>query len=316
VTCRLRFPARPTFRPARPIVRIAFSLVALALAAVVGLDAQSRPRKIYTSLVDKKGAPVTSVTPADLVVREDGVAREILSVTPATDPMRVALLVDNSQAATQSIQFLRVALSEFAARLTGAGHSVALITLGDRPTLQVDATTDLARLKSRGIDRLFAQPGSGMYLLEALVETSKGFVKNDTPRPVIVAVVTEGKEFSTTSADVVISAIRDSGAQFYALVLTEGEQASLSDDEVRQRNVVLDRGTRENGGTRDTVISNMAIKARLGLLASELLGQVAVTYASPDRLVPAEKITIAAARSELTARGVPARVAKTPVPER
>lgn len=301
---------------ARPTVRITSSLVAVALAVAVGLDAQSRPRKIYTSLVDKKGVPVTSVAPADLVVREDGVAREILSVTPATDPMRVALLVDNSQAATQSVQFLRVALSGFAERLTGAGHSVALITLGDRPTLQVDATTDLARLKSRGIDRLFAQPGSGMYLLEALIETSKGFVKNETPRPVIVAVVTEGKEFSTASADAVIRAIRDSGAQFYALVLTEGERASLSDDEVRQRNVVLDRGTRENGGTRETVLSNMGLKDRLDLLASELLGQVAVTYASPDRLVPAEKITIAAARSELTARGVPVKLAKTPVPER
>ena len=103
-------------------------MVALALAAAVaGLDAQSRPRKIYTSLVDKKGAPVATVTPADVVVREDGVAREILSVAPATDPMRVALLVDNSQAATQSIQFLRDALSGFATRLTGAGHSVALI---------------------------------------------------------------------------------------------------------------------------------------------------------------------------------------------
>ena len=295
---------------------MALSLAGVAAAAVVTLDAQSRPRTIYASLVDKKGAPVTSVTAADLVVREDGVAREILKVAPATDPMRVALLVDNSQAATASIQFLRTALSEFAARLTGAGHSVALITLGDRPTLQVDATTDLARLKSRGIDRLFAQPGSGMYLLEALIETSKGFVKNETPRPVIVAVVTEGREFSNASADAVISAIRDSGAQFYALVLTEGERASLSDDEVRQRNVVLDRGTRENGGTRDTVISNMSLKGRLDLLASELLGQVAVTYASPDRLVPADKITIAAARSELTARGVPVKVAKTPVPER
>jgi hypothetical protein len=295
---------------------MASSLVALALAAVVGLDAQSRPRKIYASLVDKKGAPVTAVTPADLVVREDGVAREILSVAPATDPMRVALLVDNSQAATESIQFLRPALSDFATRMTSAGHAVALITLGDRPTLQVDATTDLARLKSRGIDRLFAQPGSGMYLLEALIETSKGFVKNETPRPVIVAVVTEGKEFSNASADSVISAIRDSGAQFYALVLTEGERASLGDDEVRQRNVVLDRGTRENGGTRDTIISNMALKTRLDLLASELLGQVAVTYASRDRLVPAEKITIAAARAELTARGVPVKVAASPVPER
>jgi hypothetical protein len=289
----------------------------LALAtAVAGLDAQARQRKIYTSVVDKKGVPVESVTPADVVVREDGVAREILSVAPATDPMRVALLVDNSQAATESIQFLRDALGTFATRLTGAGHSVALITLGDRPTLQVDATTELPRLKSRGIDRLFAQPGSGMYLLEALIETSKGFVKNETPRPVIVAVVTEGKEFSNSSADTVVRAIRDSGAQFYALVLTEGDRADLSDDEVRQRNVVLDRGTRENGGMRDTVISRMAVKERLNRLAGELLGQVAVTYASPDRLVPAEKITIAAARDAFVARGVPAKVAKVPVPER
>ena len=219
---RLR-PASSTVRLVRPAVAFGF---ALALAtAVVTVGAQSQPRKIYTSLVDKKGAPVTTVTPADLVVREDGVAREILSVTPATDPMRVALLVDNSQAATQSIQFLRDGLTLFATRLTGAGHSVALVTLGDRPTLQVDATTELARLKSRGIDRLFSQPGSGMYLLEALIETSKGFVKNETPRPVIVAVVTEGKEFSNASADAVIRAIRDSGAQFYALVLTEGPRA-------------------------------------------------------------------------------------------
>jgi hypothetical protein len=311
----------PRLHPAGSTVRIpgAVATIGLALAlagAVVTLDAQSRPRKIYTSLVDKKGVPVATVAPADLVVREDGVAREILSVAPATDPMRVALLVDNSQNATSSIQFLRDALGAFATRLTAAGHSVALITLGDRPTLQVDATTDIARLKSRGIDRLFALPGSGMYLLEALTDTAKGFVKNETPRPVIVAVVTEGKEFSNTSADVVVRAIKDSGAQFYALVLTEGERADLGDDEVRQRNVVLDRGTRENGGTRETVISNLAIKDRLDTLATELLGQVAVTYASPERLVPAEKITITAAREGLTARGVPVRVAAKPVPER
>jgi hypothetical protein len=309
----------PRLRPAGSTVRFSRPAAAFGLAlaiAVATVGAQSKPRKIYTSLVDKKGAPVATVTPADVVVREDGVAREILSVTPATDPMRVALLVDNSQAATQSIQFLRPALSAFATRLTGAGHSVALITLGDRPTLQVDATTDLARLKSRGIDRLFAQPSSGMYLLDALIETSRGFVKNDTPRPVIVSVTTEGKEFSNASAETVIRAIRDSAAQYYALVVTEGERADLSEDEVRQRNVVLDRGTRENGGTRETVISNLALKDRLDTLATELLGQVAVTYASPDRLVPAEKITITAAREGLTARGVPVKIVKAPVPER
>ena len=302
-----------TARIARPAAIFGLA-VALAAGTIVG--AQSKPRKIYTSLVDKKGAPVTSVTPADLVVREDGVAREILSVAPATDPMRIALLVDNSQAATRSIQFLREALNGFAKRMTAAGHAIAFITLADRPTLQVDATTDFTRLKSRGIDRLFAQPGSGMYLLEALIDTSKGFIKNETPRPVIVAVLTEGTEFSNSSADNVIKNIKDSGAQFYALVLTEGERASDHDDEVRQRNIVLDRGTSENGGTRDIVISNLSIKDRLDTLASELLGQVAVTYASPDRLIPAEKITVSATKDDLTARGVPVRLAAKPVPER
>ena len=289
--------------------------MAFATAGVL-VGAQSKPRKIYTSLVDKKGVPVTTVTPADLVVREDGVAREILSVAPATDPMRIALLVDNSQAATRSIQFLREAINGFAKRMTTAGHSIAFITLADRPTLQVDATTDFTRLKSRGIDRLFAQPNSGMYLLEALIDTSKGFIKNETPRPVIVAVLTEGTEFSNASADSVIKNIKDSGAQFYALVLTEGDRASDHDDEVRQRNIVLDRGTSENGGTREIVISNLAIKDRFNTLASELLGQVAVTYASPDRLVPAEKITIAATKDDLIARGVPVRLAAKPAPER
>jgi hypothetical protein len=297
--------------------RAAGALAALALATtVVSLGAQAQQRRIYASVVDKKGAPVTGVTPADLVVREDGVAREILKVEPATDPMRIALLVDNSQSATDSISYLREALSAFATRLTKAGHAVSLVTLGDRPTLQVEATTDGARLKSRGIDRLFAQPGSGMYLLDAIIDTAKGFTKNDVPRPVMVAVVTEGTEFSNAQADTVVKAIHDSGAAFYALVLTEGERASLSSEEVRQRNVVLDRGPRENGGRRETVISHLALKERLDGVASELLGQVAVTYASPDRLIPPEKIAIAAARESLTARGVPVRVVKAPVPER
>jgi hypothetical protein len=60
----------------------------------------------------------------------------------------------------------------------------------------------------------------------------------------------------------------------------------------------------------------MALKDRLDTLATELLGQVAVTYASPERLVPAEKISITAAREGMIARGVPVKVARVPVPER
>jgi hypothetical protein len=298
--------------------RVSIAAAALAIAAglAASVDAQSRPRKIFASLVDKKGVAVTTVAAADVVVREDGVAREVLSVEPAKDPMRVVLLVDNSQAASTSIQYFRDALGPFAARLTGAGHSVGLVTLGDRPTSVVEPTTELARLKSKGIDRLFAQPASGMYLLDALLDASRGFAKNETPRPVLIALVTEGTEFGNVPADTVLKAIKDSGALFHALVLTEGPRADDSAQETRERNIVLDRGTRENGGQRDLLISHLSVKERLDRLAGELLAQVAITYASPERLVPADKITITAAKDGFTARGVAVKVARGPVPER
>ena len=154
-------------------------------------------------------------------------SREVLKVEPATDPMQLALLVDNSEAARQAIQFMRDGLGPFVSRLTAAGHSVSFVTLGDRPTIEVNLTSDGAAVKSKGVDRLFAQPGSGAYLLEGLVETTRGFVKNEAARPVIVALITEGIEFSNQSHEQVLEALKKSGATFHALVLTEGMKEDL-----------------------------------------------------------------------------------------
>ena len=298
----------PTHIHRLPLVALLAAGFAVAGAALPGAQtANSRQRSLYVSLVDRNDAPVASVTPDDLVVREDGVAREVLRVEPATDPMQVALLVDNSQAATQAVQYLRDALGPFVDTLTSKGHSVSYVTLADRPTLVVDATTDSSAVRKRGIDRLFAQPGAGMYLLEALMETTKGFSKNEAPRPVIMSITTEGVEFSNQSHQAVIDSLKKAGASYYALVLTEGAEADLNSDEVRNRNVVLDRGTRETGGHRETVISNMSLGNALGKIATELVNVQKVTYASPERLIPAEKITVEAKRSGLTARGVPAK---------
>lgn len=288
--------------------RRVFAGFALGLLCAASASAQTKQRTLYVSVLDRQGAPVKDLTPEGIVVREDGVAREVLKVEPATDPMRVVLLVDNSQAASRAIQFLRDGLGRFVNRITAAGHSVSFVTLADRPTLEVDATKDAATLKSRGVDRLFARPGAGMYLLDAIIETSRGLVKNEVPRAVMVAVITEGVEFSNASYQQVLEAIRDSGAAFHALVITGEAEADQSSDEVRNRNVVLDRGTREFGGRRETLISTLAIPDALDKLATELLNQYKVTYASPERLIPAERITVEAADKALIARGVPAKV--------
>ena len=286
-------------------------LAGLVLGVAAPAAGQARQRAMYVSALDKQGTPVQNLVAEDVVVREDGVAREVLRVEPAKDPMQVSLLVDNSQAANDAIQHMRDGLGPFVSRLTAAGHSVSFITLGDRPTIQVDMTSDGAALKSKGVDRLFAQPGAGAYLLEALIETTRGIIKNESPRPVIVALITEGVEFSNTSYEQVLEALKKSGASFHALVLTEDRQPDLSSDEVRHRNVVLDRGTRETGGRRETLISKMSISPMLDKLATELLTQHKVTYASPDRLVPADKITVSASNKNLVARGVPVKVPPT-----
>jgi hypothetical protein len=288
------------------------SLVFLAglsiLAGVQVSAAQPRERELYVSILDKdKHAVTTTPQPQDLIVREDNVAREVLRIVPATEPMQVALLVDNSQAATRSIQRMREGITQFVNLMANGRNEISIVTMGDRPTLVVDATSDADKLKKNGADRLFAQPGSGTYLLESIIETSKGFRKKESARPVIVALLTEGTEFSNQHYDDVLKALKDSGTEFFALTLTE-TQADDRSDPVRNRNVVLDRGTRETGGRREILLSDMAIQGAMTSVADELLHQFKVTYGRPESLIPPEKITVEAKNPAWTARGVPVKV--------
>src|SRR5687767_8638695 len=99
--------------------RFAVLLVASTLAfAPLTLSARATDRAVYVSVLNEQGQPVTTLGPADFIVREDGVQREILSVRPATDPLQIAILVDNTQAATHAIQDMRRALTRFIEEMT------------------------------------------------------------------------------------------------------------------------------------------------------------------------------------------------------
>ena len=104
--------------------------------------------------------------PMPFMIREDGVRREVLRVSRATEPIDIALLVDNSAAARDDITFLRTGLSNFVARMATGNH-VAVIALADRPTILVDYTDDTKRLTA-AVGRLFAMSESGMTLLDGI----------------------------------------------------------------------------------------------------------------------------------------------------
>lgn len=277
---------------------LALLLFTAACLVPAPASAQAQPQDLYVSVVDANGAPVSNLTASDFSVREDGVAREVLRIRPATAPMQIALLLDNSQAATPAMQLMRDGARAFVDALAGKGE-IAIVTFGERPTIVVDYTTDTAKLKA-GVDRLFARPGSGAYLLDALVNVSEGLQKREADRPVIVVVMTEGIEFSNQHYERVLDKIKASGAAMHVLAIGQ-PSASLS-DEIRNRNQVISRGTSETGGRRNQLLATTAIEPRLKQLADELTHQYLVTYARPEALIPPSKIEVTVDKPGLTAR--------------
>jgi hypothetical protein len=94
-----------------------------------------------------RASPVEGLGPDAFVVKEDGVRREVLRVAPATEPMDIAILVDNSTAAADEITFLRSRPVEVRPDHGDGQQQVAFITLADRPTIKVEYTDDAVRLK-------------------------------------------------------------------------------------------------------------------------------------------------------------------------
>jgi hypothetical protein len=98
-----------------PALRLLLAGVAAGVALTVTLSGQAQQRVAYLSVFDAKTyLPVTEPPdPADVILREDGVAREVLQVARATEPMSIAVLIDNSEASSPALADIRRALTSF-----------------------------------------------------------------------------------------------------------------------------------------------------------------------------------------------------------
>lgn len=282
-------------------------LVALLAAASwqAGIGAQARERVAFVSVVDREtGAPAATVTAADLVVREDKIAREILRITPATGPMPIAVLLDNSAAAEPAIQDLRSGLAGFVAALGDLGP-VTFVTMGERPTIVTDYTPSADLLRA-GIGKIFSRPASGATALEAVWEVTRGLQRREAERAAIVLVGLAGAEQSTLDADAVLGRLKDSGASLHVIALAVPGRGRL-DDATRERDTLFDRGSRQSGGRYRTILSSQAIAPALADVATILTHQHRVVYARPQTLIPPDTFEVAATRPGLIAYGTAAR---------
>ena len=285
-----------------------FAAIALTAALVLPTDAgaQAKPTDIYVSVVDARGEPVTTLTADDFRVREDGTAREVLKAGPATAPLTVALLIDDSQAASPALQMIREAVDVFIAALAGKAE-ITLVSIGERPTIVADYTSDQKRLQDAA-KRVFPRSGAGGYLMDAIVDVSRGLQKREAARPVIAVLMMENSvEFSNRHYDNVLSELAKGRATLHVVSL--GQPSGSLSDELRNRDQVVAIGTERTGGRRDNVIALTAAASKMKQLAREILTQYVVTYARPDTLIPPEKVEVTVTRPGLTAR---ARTRTTP----
>jgi hypothetical protein len=281
----------------------ALSIAGCALAWSGRVDAQAIQRAMYVSALTDDGAPIPDLGPSDFIVREDKMAREVLKVEPALDPMQIAILVDTSQGARDDISYMRTALPAFIRTLTTGEvrNEVAIIAIGERPTVLTNYTFSQVELK-KGVDRIWSMRGSGAYLLDGIIEVCQGFKKREAQRPVIVAILSEGPELSNRHYDQVLEPLRAGGAAFHAI--TMGRPSTSLSDEARNRNMVLDEGPRNTGGRREELLTSQALASKLTQLADELTHQYKITYARPQSLIPPERVTVSGARAGVIARGV------------
>lgn len=281
------------------VVSLAATLVAVPTWADRANAARQQERgqgartiDVYVSVLDN-GTPVKDLAAEDFTVREDGNAREVLKAGPATAPLTISILVDDSQAAEPVIQEMRRGLTAFVEQMQGKAE-IALATFGERPTPIVDYTESTEALK-RGITKIFSRQGAGAYLLDAIVEVSRGLQRRETAaRPTIIALTVEGIEFSNIYYEPVLEDLKKSGATFHVLAI--GTPSDSLTDEMRNRNLVIARGTSETGGRRDQVLAASALPEKLKQLGNELLHQYVVTYSRPETLIPPEKVEVTVKR--------------------
>jgi VWFA-related protein len=278
------------------------SIVFAAIAAIGSLQsvaAQSEQRSVFASVVDKSGAPATDLTAGDFIVREDGLAREVLRTSTASEPLQIAILVDTSQVIEQHMLDLRTALQAFFKQMAGK-HEISLIGTGERPTVLVDFTRDAARLE-KALGGVFARSGSGTYLMDAIVSAGDALKRRKATRPTIVAITARGPEFSDRHHDSVLEDLRESGAALHTLVLT-APGAMRNDPSDRELELVMAEGTKATGGRREDLLTSMALTDRLQSLGNELNNQYQITYARPKTLLPPKALEVGTKRPTVTVR--------------
>jgi hypothetical protein len=161
--------------------------------------AQSEGR-LFLSVRDETGAPLTDLTADQVWVLEDGVKRETKELRLVGSPPRLSVLVDNGNSTRQILADVQRGLRGFLDALPAAVE-VELVAFGGRARMVERWTTDRAELID-AVGQIAPESGAAKYV-DALDEARRRYddLKDDEDYlwPHILVIAGDGREASNTN---------------------------------------------------------------------------------------------------------------------
>ena len=248
------------------------ALLAAAIALVpAAAPAQSRNagkmhvRHIFVSVTDAKGAPVEGLSASDFTVTEAGQPRVVSHAGPAKDPMRIALMLDTSDAASPALTHMRNGAVAFLDALPPEDE-VLLVTTGRQMRVRVQPTTDRRKLKETAAG-LFTD-GAGTVLMDGLLEIDDRFFKKADDRwPVFVIFTSDGTESSAGAREKEFmkwaAALGARGVTAHAFVFKTPKGSGMPE-------IVAENLTQNTGGRYDVMNTTTALPEKMKALGEKL----------------------------------------------
>jgi hypothetical protein len=242
-------------------------------AATAAPDAQ----RIYVTVVDAHGQPVTDLTAADFVIDLDGKPQEITSGSLATEPMSIVILTDRLGLDPNYTAFdVGQALHGFvsAIRARSPESRIALTTF-DGIVLQVTKFSSAPGELDRALGRLQTTAPDAVFL-EALADVCKAMRMAPTDRRIIFTLLAAYRpDQSSMYNDTAAEFLRLSGASLWTVEVRQPQRGNYGNN---VREVVLDTGGQMSGGLRDIVVSRTGVATSTKHMADLILSQYVLTF--------------------------------------
>lgn len=244
-------------------------LAALAVACVavapLTLSAQPTTRQVFVRATDAAGAPLLTLTRADLQVTENGTPREVTRVSRGNAPMRIVLLVDSSTSMDPMMSRFREALNGFVDAVPPE-HDIAFLSTGGQLRVRTPPTRDRQLLKSE-IARLASGGGANAFL-DSMIEADRRFLTSAPGQwPVIVIVTTDKgenrREFNLDRYNTFMNSFVARGGAAHAIIVRGKEVGPVTD---LAQNLV--ENTR---GWHGAINTDTALPERLAAIAARVV---------------------------------------------